>query len=57
MPATLKEFQETVCTGIVARFNQVRCVYERLAGAPPEQWTQARCNDAVTVLCAPYRCG
>ncbi|AIC13673.1 hypothetical protein DF22_002673 [Xylella fastidiosa] len=57
MPATLKEFQETVCTGIVARFNQVRCVYERLAGAPPEQWTQARCNDAVTVLCVPYRCG
>ncbi|WCF29168.1 DEAD/DEAH box helicase [Xylella fastidiosa] len=57
MPATLKEFQETLCAGIVARFNQVRRLYEQLAGAPPEQWTQARCNDAVTVLCAPTGAG
>lgn len=57
MPATLKEFQETLCAGIVARFNRVRHLYEQLAGAPPEQWTQARCNDAVTVLCAPTSAG
>ncbi len=53
----VKEFQETLCAGIVARFNQVRRLYEQLAGAPPEQWTQARCNDAVTVLCAPTGAG
>ena len=36
MPATLKDFQEQVCTGIVARFDNVRALYDGL----DERWNE-----------------
>ena len=33
MAASLKPFQETVCSGIVARFDNVRALYAQLANA------------------------
>jgi hypothetical protein len=57
MAATLKSFQETVCAGIVARFDNVRSLYAQLINAAPERMTQARRNDAALVLQAPTGAG
>jgi hypothetical protein len=57
MAATLKPFQETVCAGIVARFDNVRALYAQLANGAAERMTQARRNDAALVLQAPTGAG
>ena len=57
MPATLKDFQEQVCTGIVARFDNVRALYDSLRNAASAQRDTARRNDAATVLQAPTGAG
>ena len=57
MAASLKPFQETVCSGIVARFDNVRALYAQLANAAPERLTEARRNDAALVLQAPTGAG
>lgn len=57
MPATLKQFQETVCAGIVARYDNVRALYAQLANAAPQALHQARRNDAALVLQAPTGSG
>ncbi|WP_394002843.1 DEAD/DEAH box helicase [Luteimonas sp. WGS1318] len=57
MAASLKPFQETVCSGIVARFDNVRALYAQLAHAAPERLTEARRNDAALVLQAPTGAG
>lgn len=57
MVATLKQFQEAVCNGIVARLDNVRGLYRQLARAAPERIAQARRNDAVVVLQAPTGAG
>ena len=57
MPATLKDFQEQVCTGIVARFDNVRALYDSLRNAASAPRDTARRNDAATVLQAPTGAG
>ena len=57
MAASLKPFQETICSGIVARFGNVRALYAQLANAAPERLTEARRNDAALVLQAPTGAG
>jgi superfamily II DNA or RNA helicase len=57
MPATLKPFQDSVCAGIVARFDNVRALYAQLANAAPQRLAQARRNDAALVLQAPTGAG
>lgn len=57
MAASLKKFQETVCAGIVARFENVRTLYTQLSTAVPERRAQARRNDAALVLQAPTGSG
>lgn len=57
MAATLKLFQETVCTGIVARLDNVRELYDRLSQADPARLHEARRNDAALVLQAPTGAG
>lgn len=57
MPMTLKDFQEQVCAGIVARFDNVRALYARVANAAPAQLDEARRKDAALVLQAPTGAG
>ncbi|MCD9045228.1 DEAD/DEAH box helicase family protein [Luteimonas sp. MHLX1A] len=57
MPAHLKQFQQTVCDGIVARFANVRALYASLSAAAPERLAEARRNDAAVVLQAPTGSG
>lgn len=57
MPTTLKEFQETVCAGIVARLENVRALHDSLRNATPAQRETARRNDAAVVLQAPTGAG
>ena len=57
MPATLKDFQETVCTGIVARLDNVRALYQQLSPAAPAQMALARRRDGALVLQAPTGAG
>ncbi len=57
MAAILKPFQETVCAGIVARLDNVRDLYARLAQADPARLQEARRNDAALVLQAPTGAG
>lgn len=57
MAATLKPFQEAVCTGIVARFDNVRELYTQLSQAAPDRLREARRNDAALVLQAPTGAG
>ena len=57
MAATLKPFQETVCSGIVARLENVRELYDRLSQADPARLHEARRNDAALVLQAPTGAG
>lgn len=57
MPATLKDFQDQVCAGIVARFANVRTLYQQMSQALPERLADARRNDAALVLQAPTGAG
>ncbi len=57
MPATLKDFQETVCSGIVARLDNVRALYAQLSPAAPAQMALARRRDGALVLQAPTGAG
>lgn len=57
MPTTLKRFQEEVCAGIVARFGNVRAVYEQLANADAGIRAAARKRDGAVVLQAPTGAG
>lgn len=57
MAATLKPFQEIVCVGIVARFDNVRALYAQLSNAAPARMAEARRNDAALVLQAPTGAG
>lgn len=57
MAATLKSFQEDVCAGIVARFDNVRALYAQLSASAPARLAEARKNDAALVLQAPTGAG
>ncbi|WP_242164972.1 DEAD/DEAH box helicase family protein [Lysobacter sp. M15] len=57
MAATLKPFQEAVCDGIVARFENVRDLYAQLSASAPARLTEARQRDAALVLQAPTGAG
>lgn len=57
MVASLKNFQEIVCNGIVSRFENVRLLYTQLSAANPERRTEARQNDGALVLQAPTGAG
>lgn len=57
MPTSLKDFQQTLCTGIAAQFAQVRALYRQLAAAVPERMDEARRKDATVVLQAPTGAG
>ena len=56
MPLELKQFQETVRDGIVARWRNVASQYA-MAGADFPLWRQIRLNDAAVVLRAPTGSG
>jgi hypothetical protein len=57
MAATLKPFQETVCGGIAARFDNVRELYAQLSASAPARLGQVRQKDAALVLQAPTGAG
>lgn len=57
MAASLKTFQEDVCAGIVARFDNVRALYAQLSASAPARLAEARKNDAALVLQAPTGAG
>jgi superfamily II DNA or RNA helicase len=57
MPASLKDFQETIREGINARFDNVRELYNRIAADTPARIDEARRNDAAVVLQAPTGAG
>ena len=59
MAATLKRFQQDVLDGIVARFANVRALYQQLAEAKaaPDRVAQARRADGALVLQAPTGAG
>jgi Type III restriction enzyme, res subunit len=57
MPATLKDFQELVCSGIVARLDNVRALYAQLSPGAPAQMALARRRDGAVVLQAPTGAG
>lgn len=57
MAATLKKFQEEVCAGIVARFDNVRSLYAQLSASAPARLADARKQDAALVLQAPTGAG
>lgn len=57
MLASLKDFQETVCGGVVARFENVRTLYAQWSGAVPERLAELRRNDGALVLQAPTGAG
>lgn len=57
MAVILKDFQETVCTGIVARFRNVAALYAQLAAADETQHDAVRKRDSAVVLQAPTGSG
>lgn len=57
MPATLKDFQEEVCAGLVARFANVRALYRGLSKADDAMVDAARKRDGAVVLQAPTGSG
>ncbi|MEZ5461085.1 DEAD/DEAH box helicase [Dokdonella sp.] len=57
MPINLKTFQEEVCTGIVARFDNVRALYEGMRQMPERVLDEARQRDGAIVLQAPTGAG
>ena len=57
MPITLKEFQEDVCAGLVARFANVRALYQRIGADAPVDLSAARRRVGAMVLQAPTGAG
>jgi hypothetical protein len=57
MPATLKDFQQEVCAGLVARFANVRALYDGLCGQDAAQGHAVRRRDGAIVLQAPTGAG
>jgi len=57
MPTALKDFQEEVCAGLVARFANVRALYASLRNANAAMLHDARCRDGAVVLQAPTGSG
>src|SRR5690606_26083358 len=53
----LKKFQEDVCAGIVARFENVRSLYEGMRQMPERALDEARQRDGAVVLQAPTGSG
>jgi hypothetical protein len=53
----LKTFQDEVCTGIVARFENVRALYDGMRQMPPAALDEARRRDGAVVLQAPTGSG
>ncbi|KGM53404.1 hypothetical protein N799_07420, partial [Lysobacter arseniciresistens ZS79] len=53
----LKDFQQTVADGLLARFHNLKAHYARLASGTPAQWQAARRADAAVVLQAPTGAG
>lgn len=53
----LKTFQEEVCAGIVARFENVRALYDGMRQMPPTALGEARQRDGAVVLQAPTGSG
>lgn len=53
----LKIFQEEVCTGIVARFENVRSLYDGMRQMPAAALDEARQRDGAVVLQAPTGSG
>lgn len=57
MAVILKDFQETVCNGIVERFRSVSLLYTQLGAAAETQQQAVRKRDSVVVLQAPTGSG
>lgn len=57
MPATLKDFQQTVREGISARLANVRALYAQVAADTPQRIDLARRDDGAVVLQAPTGAG
>lgn len=57
MPVAMKPFQEEVCAGIVARFDNLRAVYDGLRDAEATLRDAARKRDGAVVLQAPTGSG
>lgn len=57
MAAILKDFQESVCNGIVERFRNVALLYAQLNSADEKQWQSVRKRDGAVVLQAPTGSG
>lgn len=57
MTVILREFQETVCAGIVARFGNVARLYRQLGNADEVQRQAVRERDGAVVLQAPTGSG
>src|SRR5690348_5807807 len=57
MPLNLKPFQEDVCAGIVARFDNVRTLYESMRQWDAKTLDEARKRDGAVVLQAPTGSG
>jgi hypothetical protein len=57
MPLALKRFQDEVCAGIVARFGNVRTLYDSLRNADADTIDAARKRDGAVVLQAPTGAG
>ena len=57
MPTSLKRFQDDVCAGIVARFANVRALYDGLRNANDATIASARKRDGAVVLQAPTGSG
>lgn len=57
MPVMLKTFQEEVCAGIVARFNNVRSLYRDMRQVDASRMDEARRRDGAVVLQAPTGAG
>ena len=57
MPTSLKRFQDDACAGIVARFTNVRALYDGLRNADDATIANARKRDGAVVLQAPTGSG
>ena len=57
MPLELMQFQKEVCSGVVARFENVRLLYDSLREADPQMLDAARKRDGAVVMQAPTGAG
>lgn len=57
MPIILKDFQQTVCDGILARFANVRALYARTGAMDEARRVQLRRDEGAVVLQAPTGAG